>query len=183
MPYQLGDTPITAVNVLYYNPNRRFLSSTFLNIGQLPVDRRLAVIFQESIHPRERPAAEETAVGRERTGMRGLDDEVMRIGDHRLFPARRAAPENERHRLLPLVQQGDDLVREGFPALPVMRVCCVLAHREDRVEEQHALIGPRLQAAIVRDRAAEIRLELLEYIEQRRRRLDARLPRSTSSQA
>lgn len=135
----------------------------------MPVDGCLAGALEKIIGAGEGAAAEETAACGERARVRRLDDVVCRVRDHRLLAARRRAPENKDHRLLARIEQADDLVRKDFPSLPAMRVRLMLAHREDRVEEQHALVRPRLQAAIVRDPAAEIVVQLLEDVLQARR--------------
>ena len=55
-----------------------------------------------------------------------------------------------------------------------MRVRLMSAHGENRVEQQYALLRPGLQAAVVRDEAAEIIVELPKDILQARRRGHAR---------
>ena len=55
----------------------------------------------------------------------------------------------------------------------MMRIRLMLADGQHRVEQQHALIRPRLEAAVVRHLAAEVRFQFLEDVEQGWRRLHA----------
>ena len=54
-----------------------------------------------------------------------------------------------------------------------MRIRLMLANGQHRVEQQHALIRPGLEAAVVRHLAAEVCLQFLEDVEQGWRRLHA----------
>ena len=63
----------------------------------------------------------------------------------------------------------DHLVGEGLPALALVRRGRVGAHGEGGVEQQHALVRPGVEAAVVGGVDAEIGLELLEDVLERRR--------------
>ena len=100
---------------------------------------------------------------------------MLRIRDHGLFLARGAAPKNEGQRLFAFVQERDNLIRENFPAMSAMGIRLMFADGQHGVQEQYALVCPRFQTAVVRDSAAEIGGKLLEDVDERRRRRDARL--------
>ena len=84
------------------------------------------------------------------------------------------APEQEHHRFFPLVQQPDDIIGELLPALALVGVCLSGTHRQHRVQQQHAVLCPVGQFAVLAGVVdAHIILDLLEDVHQRRRRCHA----------
>src|SRR5690606_11381582 len=75
----------------------------------------------------------------------------------------------------------DDAAGEPLPALAPVGVGLPAPHRQHGVEQQDALASPVLQAAVVRDRAADVLVELLEDVWQRRRRRDPGLHRKAQA--
>ncbi|MNM73795.1 hypothetical protein D3C81_855360 [compost metagenome] len=54
-------------------------------------------------------------------------------------------------------------------------------HGHGRVQQQHALLGPTLQVAVVGNRDVQVALQLFVDVDQRRRRGDARLYRKAQA--
>ena len=64
-------------------------------------------------------------------------------------------------------------VRERLPAFVLVRIRLVRPHRQNGVEQHHSLFRPGNEAAVVGNLAAEVVVQFLEHIHQRRRRFDA----------
>src|SRR3546814_4614789 len=63
----------------------------------------------------------------------------------------------QKHQALALaVERVDRRIGEAFPALALVRTGAALFHRQHAVEQQHAAIGPRREAAVVGARDAEV---------------------------
>ena len=63
----------------------------------------------------------------------------------------------------------DDVVRERLPALLFVRICFVRSHSQAGVEEQHALLGPVHQRAVLRNRKTEVVMDFGVNVAQRGR--------------
>ena len=87
----------------------------------------------------------------------------------RLLPPGRRAPEDEHDALRLGVHGGEHLVGEHLPPLALVRRRLPGAHGQRRVEQQHALTGPRLQRSMVGGLDAEVVAQLLEDVDERRR--------------
>ncbi len=72
-----------------------------------------------------------------------------------------------------LIEHRDDPIGKCFPATSLMRACPPAFDGQHSVEEQYALLRPRLQATSNLIEAivciAEFGIDLFEYIDQRRR--------------
>ena len=89
--------------------------------------------------------------------------------DEVLLPAGRGSPEDERDSVGLAVDGADHLVGEGLPAPAGVRRGGVGSHGEHRVEQQHPLPGPGLEAAVAGVGNAEIALEFPVDVRQRGR--------------
>ena len=156
-------------------------ASAASKIRDRPIDRLPPSGGQPRVDARERLAAEEAAMRRQRARVRRTEDQMLRAVDAGAFRLGVAAPENEGDRLLPRVQRLDDAVRERLPPLPLVRVRLPAAHGQHRVEEQHALLRPRSQVAVVRNRRADVVPQFFENILQRRRCRHPRLHREAEA--
>ncbi|MNN38170.1 hypothetical protein D3C81_1521540 [compost metagenome] len=87
------------------------------------------------------------------------------------------APQQEHGAGLVFADHLDDPVGEMLPTFIGMGRRRGPFHGHGGVEQQHALVGPGLQATVVGDVDVEVALEFLVDVEQRRRRGDARLHR------
>ena len=124
-------------------------------------------------------AAHEAAMRRQRRGMRRLQHAMPAGVDHLALGLRVAAPEQEHQTFLFAIQHIDDVIGETFPALALMRAGAAVFHGQHRVEQQHAALGPGREIAMVGAGDAEIALDLLEDVIQRRRYRHAGTHRET----
>ena len=84
--------------------------------------------------------------------------------------------------MLSLTIQGlDSSIRQLFPTLTLVATRLVCLDREGGIEEQHTLLRPMREVARRGDRFAQITLQLLVYIHQRRWRRYAILHRETQT--
>lgn len=97
-------------------------------VGDTPVDLLQAVPAQNFIRARKGTAAKKSAMGRQRTGMRGCDDVVARRIDPFLLLLGMAAPQNKHNGRLPFIQHIDHPIRERFPSDPFVRIGLATAH-------------------------------------------------------
>ncbi|MOA10314.1 hypothetical protein D3C78_1301980 [compost metagenome] len=74
-----------------------------------------------------------------------------------------------------VVDSADDGVGEFFPALPLMRGGAGLFHCQHTIEQKHALFCPAFQKAVTHRANAEIGLQFLVDIDERRRNAHAGL--------
>src|SRR6056297_3973870 len=109
--------------------------------------------------------------------MRGRQHQMAVAVDAVPLALRLTAPEHEYRRSLAAVDNLDDAVRESLPAFSLVRAGLAALYREHGVEQQHTVVCPRLQAAVARDNEAEVIVQFLEDIDQRRRNPDARADR------
>ena len=93
--------------------------------------------------------------------MRRLQNQMLRIPQHRLLHLGRTAPEDKHHRAVDLIQYPDRRIRERLPADAVMAVCLMCPHGQHGVQHQHALIRPLFKIPVIRNRAAEVVMQLL----------------------
>jgi len=121
------------------------------------------------------PAAEEAAVRRQRGRVRRFQHQVPRRVDERGFLLRVAAPQHEYDRLGVGVDLRDDPVGELLPAALAVRGGSAHFDREHAVQEKNALLRPMLEEPVLRGLNAEVAFQLLENVDQARRRLDTRL--------
>ena len=120
-----------------YCPNFQYLLNQPLQTREeaLPFNRRNAVLLQVGVRLREMVVAEETAVGGERRGMGGGEDEVARAVDERPLLLRVTSPEEEDNVAALLGKFADNGIGECLPPVSRMRGCLVRADGEGRVEE------------------------------------------------
>ena len=95
------------------------------------------------------------------------------VGDEGTLLPGVSAPEQENHRLLPLVEQFNDPVCEGFPSQTPVTVGLSGPDGQGGVEQQHTLTGPAGQLPVGRRLDPQFLLNLLEEILQRGGRLHA----------
>ena len=109
---------------------------------QTPVDWRDAVRRKIGVGLREMAAAEKSAVGRKRRGVRRGQHQMAAAVDHGDLFLGVDASQHKHQMLAFLVQAGDHAVGKGFPAEISVRVCLMGAHGKHGVEQQHALFRP-----------------------------------------
>ena len=127
------------------------------------------------------PATEEASGGGERRRVR-CGEHVMLAGvDEPLLLDGVVAPKQEDEPLTLHRQPLDGAVSEGLPAVPLVRARLMRPHRERRVEQQHPLVGPRLQIPASRRHKSHIRDQLLEDVLQRLRNRHPVLHRETQA--
>jgi hypothetical protein len=120
-------------------------------------------------------AADEAAMRRQRRGMRRAQHAMAVAVDHLALGLRVAAPQQEDKAFAFAIQRVHHMVGEPLPALACMGTGAAFLDREHGVQQQHALPRPRQQAAVVRTRDADVALQFLEDVVQRRRHGNARL--------
>src|SRR4029450_9560203 len=92
--------------------------------------------------------------------------------DERRLLLRVAAPQHEDDRFRPGIDDADDGVGEPLPAAVPMRGGAAHFDRQYAVQQQHALRRPMLEEAMPRWADAEVALQLLEDVDEARRRAD-----------
>ena len=101
----------------------------------LPVYRRYPVFLQIGIGAGEVFAAEETAIGGQRRGVRRAEDKMAAAVDKRAFFLRVAAPKHEDNMFSVLVDLVDHLVGKAFPAQCRMGMRLPRADGQDGIEQ------------------------------------------------
>ncbi len=144
-----------------------------LQVWQLPLDLGLAGGAQGAIDRREGSAAEEAIVGRERRRVRGLDDRMARSVDQDAFLLRIAAPEHENDGIFSGIDGTNNGIGEDLPAVALVGVGHVRAHRQHGIEQQHPLFCPGDEVAIIGDAKTHVAAQLFEDVNKRRRWLNA----------
>ena len=114
-------------------------------------------------------------MGRKRTGMRRLQNQMLGIVQHLFLGLGRTPPQDENHGSVLLVQRPDSGVRKLLPSLPAVGIGHMGPNRQHRIEHQHTLLRPLHQIAVVGNIAAHIVMKLLIDINKRRRRSYLRL--------
>ena len=133
--------------------------------GNGPIDRRDSGLGQVVVDLGEAAAAEEMACG-ERRRMGGGDDAMGFGRDEGELASGVVAPQEEDDPLWQVADRLDDGVGEGFPALAAMAAGVSGGDGEDGVQQQHALVGPGFEAAVVRPWQSEIGAEFLVDVPQ-----------------
>ena len=110
-------------------------------------------------------APEKAAVGCQWAWVRPFQDFVLWICDQVCLLLGGPSPEDEHHRVLPLIQQLDHAVREDLPALVPMGMGGMLPHGQHGIEQQHPVLRPALQASVGRRIDPKIILQFLEDID------------------
>lgn len=113
--------------------------------------------------------------------MRPFEHEVLFGIDKRALLLGVTAPQDEDEAGALAVQYIDDRVGELLPPFVLMTPRLGRLHRKRRVQQQHTLLGPTLQMAMVRRFNSQILLQFLKNILQRRRNIHARLHRKTQT--
>lgn len=120
-------------------------------------------------------------VGRQGRGVCRAEHKVARAVDYLAFLLCIAAPEYEYE----VFALGRELAYDGIgkclPPVAGMRGGLMLAHGEGGVEQQHALLGPAAQTACGGHGTAGVGLNLLEYVDQRRRHAHTVFDRETQA--
>ena len=140
------------------------------------------MLLQVGIAARELVLAEPAAaVGGERRGVDGLQQQVVLLIYHVRLPARVAAPQHVDQVLAAGGQCAYGGVGELLPAQRGVAVGLVGTDGQRGVEQQHALTGPPSQVARWRHGCARVVLYLLEDVLQRGRKGHAVLHREGES--
>ena len=125
--------------------------------------------------------AKKAVVGRQGRGVCRAQHKVARAVDYLAFLLCIAAPEYEYE----VIALGRELAYDGIgkclPTVAGMRGGLMLAHGEGGVEQQHALLGPAAQTACGGHGTAGVGLNLLEYVDQRRRHAHTVFDRETQT--
>ena len=128
------------------------------------------------------PAADERhrrAQRRQRRGVVGAQHQMAPVcRNHRALGLRVRHPQHEHHGPRPLRHLADDGIGQPLPAPACVAGGLALFHRQAGVEQQHAVLRPLDQAAAGlrkrRGRRAQIALQFLEDVAQRRRQRHTR---------
>ena len=105
--------------------------------------------------------------------MRALKDEVARGIYKSLLTAGVTAPKHINDVAAAGIERADGGISKCRPAQRLMTVGVVGAYGERSVEQKHALPGPAREIAIGGNRFAQVVVDLLEDIDERRRHLNA----------
>ena len=103
--------------------------------------------------------------------MRRFQDQMLRIRQHRNLTLCRPPPEQIDNRPVLCIDGLDHGVRKLFPSLTLMGIGLMSTHSQYRIQQQHTLIRPLLQIPVVWNVTAQIILQFLINILQRRRNL------------
>ena len=105
--------------------------------------------------------------------MCSFQDQVPVSINQRLLGLGKTAPQQEYKPIFFLRYQLDDPVRKRFPAAVLVRSCLTVTDCQACINQQDPLICPFFQVAVFRYRDAQVRIQFLENIDQRRRFGDA----------
>lgn len=95
--------------------------------------------------------------------MHTLQNQMLIDGDPRGPFLRRRTPRHEHNTITPHLDHGVDyLLRQQLPAFALVRVRLAPAHRQTRVEQQHAAVGPGGQQAAFLRRRHVVRIVFLQ---------------------
>lgn len=131
-----------------------------------PINRCQSVLDKVGIGARKRPAAEEATAGGKGAWVWAFDDVVAAGVDEGDFSLRVGTPEDEHHGCFTIAKFLNDGIGEGFPTVAGMALWTSLGNGKGGVQQQHTLFRPTEEATMVRARAANIVLQLLENIQQ-----------------
>ena len=118
---------------------------------------------------REMSTTDETTVGTEGTGVRGGEDKMTTAVDVLPLALGITAPKHKDQVLTPFVECGNSSIGEFLPAFVLMAACAVRLDGEGGIEQQGSLFRPTGEVARCGDRLAEVTVEFLVDIIQRRR--------------
>ncbi|PAV66679.1 hypothetical protein WR25_01824 [Diploscapter pachys] len=153
--------------------------------GQCPVHRPAAVRGQEGVRLAERLAAEPAGIRRQRRRVRRSQHQmppaVRHVGDERRLLLRMRAPQQEHDRLRLGRNRADHRIGERLPPPAGMRRGASVLDGQHAVEQQHARPRPALQMPVARRGNAQIVVQFLEDVAQRRRHLHPRLHRKAQA--
>ena len=136
-----------------------FLPSLFIDCG--PINPFYTICLQEGVRLAKWLAAEKSPIGRQRTRMRGFQNQMFGIGKHPAFHLCRSPPQDKDDRSVLFVQHTYRCIREFFPTNTLMRVCLVCTHSQHCVHHQHTLLCPGGEIPMVRDVTSDVLLQLL----------------------
>lgn len=117
----------------------------------------------------EMSAADKAAVGTEGTGVRGGEDEVTLAVDILPLALGITAPEHEDQIITLFVESSDGGIGEFLPAFVLMTAGAMRLYGKGGVEQQDSLFRPTGEVARCGYRLAEVAIEFLVDIIQRRR--------------
>lgn len=117
----------------------------------------------------EMSAADEAAVGTEGTGVRGGEDEMTLAVDELPLALGITAPEHEDQIITLFVEGSDGGIGEFLPAFVLMAASAMRLYGKGGVEQQDTLFRPTGEVARCGYRLAEVAIEFLVDIIQRRR--------------
>src|SRR6266508_6240720 len=120
------------------------------------------------------PAAEKSAMRRERRRMRTFQHQVLPGVDKRALFLRVAPPEHEHQALALAVEHFDNGVRELLPTLVLMASSSPGFHGERCIEQEDALLRPVSKMAVIRRLDPQIIFQLDENILQAGRNIHSR---------
>lgn len=98
----------------------------------------------------EMTASEKSPVSRQRTRMRRLQNQMLRIVQHTLFHLCRTSPKQEDDRAVLLIQYLNRCVCELFPTDSSVGIRLVGPDSQNRVQKKYALSRPFFQISVVR---------------------------------
>src|SRR5882672_3424153 len=104
---------------------------------QPPVYGRLALVLQIVVDLRKMPAAEKSAMRRQRRRMRAFEHQVFARVDKGPLLLRIAPPKHKHQTFALAVERIDDDVRKLLPALVLMAAGSTGFHGERRIEQEH----------------------------------------------
>ena len=142
---------------LYTKKTCHFSGGKSTQILQLPIDRRLPHRHQDFVRLGKMPATEKAPRSRQRRRVRSGKDIMFGCIYKMLFLNSIITPKQEDESFALLRKPLDGTVGEGFPAVTLVRARLMRAHRKRSVEQQHALVRPRLQITASRRHKTHIR--------------------------
>ena len=93
--------------------------------------------------------------------MRRSENQMIWISQHRLLSLCRASPEDKYNRTVLTVQRHNRRIRKFLPADSSVGIRLMRPASQHRIKQKHALLSPFRQAAVIRDRTAQIIVQLL----------------------
>ena len=147
-----------------------------------PVYGSLALGLQQFVALREMPAAQESPVGGERTGVDTGQDVVLLLVHLLPLLLGVAAPQEEDDPTEVPGDPPDDGVGQFLPAAVLVRVCLGLPDSEHSVQQENSLASPASQVAVVGSgEAGDVVGQLLVDVDQTRRWSHPGLHRETEA--
>lgn len=128
------------------------------------------MLFQIGVRSTEMPVAKEPLIGRKRRRMRRSQHKMTVTVNESPLLLRVCPPQNEDKMLVPFGQHFNGGIGELLPASALMRTGLVRPYCQSGVEEQHALLGPTGEVTAYGNRCAQVTLNFLKDILQRRRK-------------